>query len=116
MKLHAVRPLALALLLVSALPSAVAGDGGKDKGEARVMVQASHASAFVHVSITSFRKIGKVLIEVKDADGRTLYREAGKALTPELVRRLDKNVFPKGALTLSVTARDFAITQRFTNE
>lgn len=111
-----IRSLTFALLLACVAPAASAHDRGKDKDEARVAVTASHSSAFVLVDITSFRKIGKVLIEVKDAEGHVLYREEGRALTPELVRRLDKNVFPKGALTLSVTARDFRIAQRFTIE
>jgi hypothetical protein len=68
------------------------------------------------LDITNFRKIGKVLIEVKDMNGMTLYQERGKALTPDLIRRFDKNTFPKGQLTLTVTARDFAITQHFTVE
>lgn len=107
---------ALALLVLTVPVLASASITGNDGNEAKVAVMSSRSSALVNVSITSFRKIGKVLIEVKDKDGRTLYQERGKALTEELVRRLDKNVFPKGELTLSVTARDFAITQVFTVE
>ena len=53
---------------------------------------------------------------VDSEDGRVLYREEGKAMTGELVRRLDKGVFPRGTHTLTVVAKDFAITQRFTIE
>lgn len=102
----------LALALLLAVPAWGACPEG-DKGAARVEVACSRASAFVNVNISSFRRIGKVTIEVVDASGRTLYKEQGKALTPELVRRLDKDAFPKGHLTLRVTARDFAMTQVF---
>ncbi|MDQ3100604.1 MAG: hypothetical protein M3R08_04400 [Bacteroidota bacterium] len=51
------------------------------------------------------------MIEIGDAAGRSLYREAGKAMSTELVRKLDKGVFPKGEHTLTVTAKDFSITQ-----
>ncbi len=52
-----------------------------------------------------------MVIEIGDAAGRSLYREAGKAMSTELVRKLDKGVFPKGEHTLTVTAKDFSITQ-----
>ena len=87
-----------------------------NEGEARVEVLASRQSALVSVNIVNSRTIGNVVIEVRDAKGTVLYKEEGKALTPELVRRLDKGVFPKGQLSLSVTARDFAITRAFTVE
>jgi hypothetical protein len=83
---------------------------GKD-GSTKVEVIASRQSALVSVNIVNHRKIGNVVIEVRDAKGVVLYKEEGKALTPELVRRLDKGVFPKGQLTLSVTARDFSVTR-----
>jgi len=100
-----------ALLLLLSVAPAFAGDG--DNAKAKVQVVSSRQSALINVNITSFRTIGKVVIEVRDANGKTLYKEEGRALTPELVRRLDKGVFPKGELTLSVTAKDFAITQVF---
>lgn len=106
------RPVAFAVLLGLA-PQTFAGGKEKERNEASVAVEASRSSAFIRLDITSFRRIGKVLIEVKDLNGLTLYQERGKALTPELVRRFDKNTFPKGPLTLTVTARDFAITQQF---
>lgn len=68
------------------------------------------------MSISNHRKIGKVLLEVKDAKGHVLYSEEGKAMTGELVRRLDKGLFPKGETTLEVTAKDFAIVHRFVIE
>ena len=106
-----IRIATLLMLLASAMPL-LAGSGGEDK--ARVEVLTSRSSALINVNIHSFRKIGKVVIEVRSANGKTLYKEEGRALTHELVRRLDKGVFPKEELTLLVTARDFAITQVFT--
>ena len=101
----------VALLLVLSTAPLFAGDG--NDGKAKVEVISTPRSALINVNITSFRTIGKVVIEVRDAKGRTLYKEEGRALTPELVRRLDKGVFPKGELTLLVKAKDFTITQVF---
>ncbi len=106
---------ALLLLLFVAVRPTMAVASNSD-APARVQVTCSRASAFVSINISSFRKIGEVVIEVRDQAGRTLYKEEGKALTPELVRRLDKGSFPHGAHTLQVTAKDFAITQVFTIE
>lgn len=106
-----------ALLLPLALLSAVplrAAVGGKD--DPRVTVQCARGSGLIQVSVSNHRKIGNVLLEVKDASGRVLYSEEGKAMTDELVRRLDKGLFPLGEKTLEVTARDFAISQRFVIE
>ncbi len=87
---------------------------GKDcDRNANVKVDCATTSAFINIDIAHCRRIGHVTIEVKNADGKVLYREEGKALAEVLVRRLDKGVFPKGDLSLSVTARDFAITQIF---
>lgn len=88
--------------------------GGND--EATVSVQCTRGSGLIQVSISNHRKIGKVLLEVKDAKGHVLYSEEGKAMTGELVRRLDKGLFPKGETTLEVTAKDFAIVHRFVIE
>ncbi|HEX2617956.1 MAG TPA: hypothetical protein VHL57_10460 [Flavobacteriales bacterium] len=111
--LHRKLPVLLfaATLLVA---SPVRAEGDHDK--ARVEVVSNKGSGIIGINITSARRIGKVLIEVKDRTGRTLYREEGKALTEELVRRLDKSLLPKGELTLQVTARDFRIEQVFTVE
>ena len=106
--LRSARSLVLIALIGITVP-AFSGPG-KD-GSAKVEVMTSRQSALVSVNIVSHRKIGNVVIEVRDAKGIILYKEEGKALTPELVRRLDKGVFPKGQLTLSVTARDFAVTR-----
>lgn len=111
---HALRSIAVSLLVVSS-SWALAGEP-RSEGQANVQVSCSRASAFVSVSISSFRKIGVVTIEVRNATGLTLYKEEGKALTPELVRRLDKGGFPRGAHTLLVTAKDFSISQVFTVE
>lgn len=100
--------------LLSSAPVHAAMPGGDD--EATVFVETSRASAFIHLLVNNHRRIGNVAIEVKDPDGRTLYKEEGKAMTGELVRRLDKGMFPRGEHVVTVTARDFAITQRFTIE
>ncbi|HMC96620.1 MAG TPA: hypothetical protein VKG92_03145 [Flavobacteriales bacterium] len=106
-------PLAIVLTLFSAGP-VVAASGGKE--EPKVTVQCSRGSGLIQVSVSNTRKIGKVLLEVKDASGRVLYSEEGKAMTGELVRRLDKGLFPLGATTVEVTARDFAVSQHFVIE
>lgn len=104
----------IALLLSSA--SSIYATPVPSDGPARVEVACSRGSAFVSVSINSYRPIGKVVIEVVDAQGRTWYKEEGKALTTELVRRLDKGGFPKAALTLKVRAKDFEVSRPFTIE
>ncbi len=111
---RSIRVFSLALLLSSF--SEATAEPGMPEGSARVAVSCSRASAFISVSINSDRPIGKVLIEVVDAEGRTWYREEGKALTPELIRRLDKGGFPRTALTLNVRAKDFEVTRPFTVE
>jgi hypothetical protein len=103
----------LFLFLAPAVPAASCKAGEEN---ARVVVQCSRSSAFVNVNINSCRKIGKVLIEVLDTKGTVLYREEGKALTPELIRRLDKGGFPRGPLTVHVTTKDFHLAQDFTVE
>lgn len=105
--------IAAALFLVHPMANGAAPGGGN---EATVFVEATRSSAFIHILINNHRKIGNVALEVKDMEGRVLYREEGKAMTGELVRRLDKGVFPKGEHTVTVVSRDFSITQRFTIE
>ncbi|MEZ4807892.1 MAG: T9SS type A sorting domain-containing protein [Flavobacteriales bacterium] len=105
-----IRAVGLALLLVSS-GQAMAG-GGTRPGA--VTVECTRSSSFIRIDIINHRKIGNVTIEVRDASGRSLYYEEGKAMTEELVRRLDKGVFPKGTAVLTVTARDLRITQQFT--
>lgn len=100
---------ALSLSLASPTFGAVPGSDN----ESTVFVETQRNSAFIHILVNNHRRIGNVVIEVKDLDGRVLYREEGKALTGELVRRLDKGVFPKGEHALTVQAKDFSITQRF---
>ena len=102
----------LFLSLLSTIPAVEAIPGAPD-GTARVEVSCTRSSAFVNVSINSDRPIGKVVIEVVDAEGRTWYKEEGKALTPELIRRLDKGGFPRSAMTLKVTAKDFEVSRAF---
>lgn len=96
--------------------SGIASAGPGDAPAPRVNVDCSHASAFVNISVVSDHRIGRISFEILDKNGRTLYREEGKALTGELVRRLDKGVFPRGAHTLQVRTKDFAITRDFTVE
>lgn len=99
-------------VLVCLLNSVNAASGDKEK--ARVSVDCARGSGLIQVNIVNHRKIGKVQIVVKDAKNRTVYIEEGMAMSGELVRRLDKGMFPKGAATVIVEARDFNITQAFT--
>ncbi|MFN6114493.1 MAG: hypothetical protein ACK6A5_16970 [Flavobacteriales bacterium] len=99
--------LAVGLLLSAPTHANAPGEGSS------VRVECTRSSAFIQVQVNSDRKIGKVVLEVRDADGRTLYREEGKAMTGELVRRLDKGAFPRGTHTITVRARDLDITQQF---
>lgn len=112
-------PTTLTAILAAAMMLSFTAGGGPSRSEAglaNVHVECSRSSAFVLVNITSFRRIGNVCLEVQDRTGRTLYKEEGKALTSELVRRLDKGGFPRGAHTLLVTSKDFALTRSFTVE
>jgi hypothetical protein len=109
------RLLLVGMLSFSLITSSSATAPGCDR-QAKLEVRCSRSSALIDLNVTSCRKIGTVVIEVKDAAGRTLYKEEGKAMTAELIRRLDKGTFPKGELTLTVTARDFSVAQRFTVE
>ncbi len=103
----------LPLLVLSAPAFSGPGDC---KTTANLNVQCSLSSALVQIQVANCRKIGKVVLEIKDVNGRVLYREEGKALTGELVRRLDKKTLPRGTHTLTVVAKDFAITRPFTIE
>ncbi len=94
--------------------SALAPSHPDERGKATVSVECTRASGLIQVNILNHRKIGNVHLVVKDAKGKTVYVEEGKAMTEELVRRFDKGMFPKGAATLTVEARDFSITQAFT--
>ncbi len=89
----------------------VAGDG-----PAKLNVEASRRSAFVTIALQHDRRIGPITLEVKDHLGRTLYKEEGKAMQDELVRRLDKGVLPKGEHTLFITTRDLKLSERFVVE
>ncbi|MBV6404876.1 MAG: hypothetical protein IT228_14555 [Flavobacteriales bacterium] len=106
------RPL-LALLLLGATMTVRAG--GEDRtGTARV--ECSRSSGLIRIHLDAERRIGRVLLQIADAEGRLLYREEGRALRDELVRVLDKGLFPKGALVLTVKARHLDLEQRFTVE
>lgn len=107
------KTLSIVALLSAAPMQASVPDGGE---EATVFVEAGRGSAFIHILVNNHRRIGNVVIEVRDIHGRTLYKEEGKAMTDELVRRLDKGMFPRGEHLLAISARDLSITQRFTIE
>lgn len=104
----------LAVPMVLGGPLALAGDRPNDKGKASVSVDCSRSSGLIQVNILNHRKIGNIHLVVKDAKGKTVYVEEGKAMSEELIRRFDKGMFPKGTATLLVEARDFSITQVFT--
>lgn len=106
--------LRMALLVLSIACGSFVPAATPPDGEARLEVACERRSAFVNVSINSFRKIGRVRIEVRNAQGLVLYCEEGKALTPELVRRLDKGAFPRGTHAVIVQARDFRLERPFT--
>ena len=109
------RLLLLTTLVASAAPvMRAAGDGCNTT--ANLTVQCSRTSSFVRINLSGCRKIGKVTLEVRDQQGRTLYREEGKALTGELVRNLDKGTFPRGTHELFVVGKDLTVSQRFTVE
>lgn len=108
--LRSFRASILSVLLLAGTGVNAAGGGGE---EARVSVECSRGSGLILIQISNHRRIGNVKLEVKDSQGRSLYYEEGKAMTEELVRRLDKGVFPKGEAVLTVAARDLSITQRF---
>jgi hypothetical protein len=103
------------VLLMAAAPKALAEGGGCDD-QARLSVTCSRASAFVQVHLANCRKLGKLVLEVRDQQGRVLYHEEGKAFSGELVRRLDKGQLPRGTHVLSIAARDLSLAQPFTVE
>lgn len=97
-----------ALLATSAL-----ADGNGNEKESSISVCTAKGSAFVRIAIKHHKELGKVRIAVKDAAGRTLYSEEGRAYTDELIRNLDRASFPSGRLVLTVNARDLSISQPF---
>lgn len=74
-------------------------------------VEVSKGSAFMTLQLENHRKIGKVVILIRDVKGNLVYREEGKAMQEELVRRLDRRALPAGTLTVEVESRDMHITQ-----
>ncbi len=107
------RTLLLASLLLGSGITARAG-GGEHTGSARV--ECSRASGLIRLQLAAERRIGRVVLQIADTNGRLLYREEGRALREELVRVLDKGLFPKGDMVLTVKARDLDLTQHFTIE
>ncbi len=107
--------LPILFFLTMFIPSTHAnGSDGNDR--ATVNVESHRGSSMIMINVLNHRKIGSVLLELKSRDGVVLYREEGKSMSTELVRRLDKGLFPKGDHTLTVTAKDFSITQAFSVE
>lgn len=107
------RPILFASLVLGTSFTAHAG-GGDHTGSARV--ECSRASGLIRLHLDAERRIGRVVLQIADANGRLLYREEGRALRDELVRVLDKGLFPKGDMVLTVKARDLDLTQHFTIE
>ncbi|MBK9177839.1 MAG: hypothetical protein IPM46_16205 [Flavobacteriales bacterium] len=112
--LRTARILVLASFGAWVSPMSAAGDGCGSRPS--LNVQCSRSSAFVQVNVANCRRIGKVVLEVRDKEGRVLYHEEGKALAEELVRRLDKGLLPRGTHTVTVAGRDLALSQPFTVE
>ncbi|MCU0319912.1 MAG: hypothetical protein MUE88_07510 [Flavobacteriales bacterium] len=102
------------LTAVALFLSVHAGFAGEGPG--KLNVASSRQSAFVTIAVQHDRRIGAITLEVKDSQGRTLYREEGKAMQDELVRRLDKGILPKGEHTLVITTRDLQLSERFVVE
>ncbi len=100
------------VLLVSSLSVQA---GSEDHGGS-ARVECSRSSGLIRLHLNAERRIGRVVLQIADADGRLLYREEGRALRNELVRVLDKGLFPKGEMVLTVKARDLELAQRFTIE
>lgn len=100
----------------SVVSAAWAGTPDGKAGGSQLSVLASRNSAFVTIELQHHRKIGAVVLEVRDEQGRTFYREEGKALQDELVRRLDKGMLPRGQYSLVITTKDVTLTERFTVE
>lgn len=99
-----------------ALQAASAEEHESSAGDGAVKVECHKGSSLIQLSISNHRRIGKVRIEVRSEDGRTLYIEEGKALTGELVRRLDRGVLPRGTHTILVTTRDITASERIVCE
>lgn len=117
MKQH-VRPylrmLLLSSMMAGVVPAIGAGDGCHTA--TNLTVKCSRASSLVQLNLSGCKKMGKITIEVRDQHGRTLYREEGRALTGELIRNLDKGTFPRGTHEVTVSSKEFAVSQRFTIE
>jgi hypothetical protein len=101
----------LAVMLTSMATGAALAGVPEGDGEKRSNISISRGIGFIQVNVFHHRKIGQVVLEVRNAEGKTLYREEGKALTDELVRRLDKGIFPRGTHYITVTTRDISITE-----
>lgn len=110
---HLIGSLLFATAMSAAAPIGGHGDGN---GPANLSVQCSRSSSLVRINLIAEKRIGKVVLEVRDQQGRTLYREEGKAMTSELVRNLDKGVFPRGTHQLTVVGNDLSVSQQFTIE
>jgi hypothetical protein len=112
--LRTLHTLTVTAALAFSLPTVAAGGGCDSK--AKLNVSCSRASAFVQVQIANCKKLGKLVMEVRDQQGRVLYREEGKAYSGDLVRRLDKGQLPRGTHVLSVLTKEVSLSQPFTIE
>ena len=90
-----------------------AGGNEETPDSSQVTIECTRSSSLVLINITNHRKIGLVSISISDSKGRSLYYEEGKAMTDELVRRLDKGLLPPGEATLTVRSRDVTESQAF---
>ncbi|MCB9169306.1 MAG: hypothetical protein H6597_05065 [Flavobacteriales bacterium] len=104
---------AIALIGAICLVPWLSAKGDDDAKRATAIVECSRTSAFIKVQVHGDHRIGRVTIEVRDLKGRTWYKEEGKAMTADLVRLLDKGVFPQGEMQLLITGRDLRIDQHF---
>lgn len=87
----------------------LAYNGGEE--EHKVSVCAEPTSGLFTLKVESSKKIGTIRFQVRNAEGKVVYSESGKAKTNELVRYIDKSIFGKGDYTIEVVAKNFSITQ-----
>lgn len=106
----------LIVSLVACVMTLSVSAGGPEPHGSRLQVHCSKSSAFVSIQVEHEKRIGNITLEIRDQLGHVLYREEGKALTGELVRRLDKGQLPRGTHTLSVQSKALSLSQQFTVE
>lgn len=104
-------PVALLALLLSAAAHAAMAKGDRPHG---LRVVCTSESAFVRIELQHNKRIGKLVIEIRDEAGRLLYIEEGKASATDLVRQLHKGRLPQGRHRVTVRAKDLALSQEIT--